>query len=432
MDMKFPRVLVSSIDVWNNTSGSDTFTNLLSGYDSDKVANVFFRSGIPSSPAADRYFYVCENSVIKSIFMWNARTGWEVHKGTDGEKKEIEKNSSIEKTRYSFFSKHRLWLFIYAQEICWKIGRWRSSELTEFVDDFDPEVLFFPIESYIHFNRINRFLIEKTGVPAIAIIWDDNFTYKGRSDLGFLIHRFFLRRSVKKLIDISSKVFVINAKMQKECKEIYGIEAEILTKGANLSVTNREKEKLTSPLRMVYTGKLVYGRLATVQMIADVLDAINHKSIKIEFDIYSGTKLSVVEVQSLQKLGVHFCGSVRQDEIIEIQQNADLLLMAEALSGKHMYDARLSFSTKLVDYLARGKCIVAVGPSDIAPIEYLKDTNAAMIATSREEVAELFLEKVSKEMVVEYGKRARKLAEEKHNIREVQGRLYSAFEKVVE
>jgi hypothetical protein len=50
--------------------------------------------------------------------------------------------------------------------------------------------------------------------------------------------------------------------------------------------------------------------------------------------------------------------------------------------------ARLSFSTKITDYLSSGKCIFAVGNSDLAPIEYLKDNGAALVACSQAEVEE--------------------------------------------
>ena len=429
--MRTPRLLVSSIDVWNNTSGSDTFTNLLSGYNPKKVANIYFRSGVPTSTAATSYFYICENSVIKSIFRQSEQTGWCVEKNVNADgRKEMECNISIEKSRYAFFSKHRLWLFVFARELLWKLGNWKSPELERFVQEFDPEVLFFPVESYIHFNRVNRYLIEKTKVPAIAYIWDDNFTYKGSKNVGFLIHRFFLRRSVKKLVDKVQKVFVINSKMQREFKDCYGIDAEILTKGANIAAYSNSKES-SAPLKMVYTGKMLYGRLETIQMISEILDEVNQNGIKISFEIYSGTQLNEYEKQSLTRKGVHFCGSVTQEKVAAIQAEADILLLAEAISGKHVYDARLSFSTKVVDYLAAGKCIVAVGPRDIASIEYLTDENAALTASNREEILDLFKNQLNVAVVREYGVRARNLAIEKHNIKDVQKHLYDSFASVL-
>ena len=71
----FPRILVSSVDVWNESSGSDTFTNLLSGYESENIANIYIRSGKPTSQVCNKYFYISENAVIKGIFKKNHITG---------------------------------------------------------------------------------------------------------------------------------------------------------------------------------------------------------------------------------------------------------------------------------------------------------------------------------------------------------------------
>ena len=45
----------------------------------------------------------------------------------------------------------------------------------------------------------------------------------------------------------------------------------------------------------------------------------------------------------------------------EIQENADVVVFVESLEKEHRLVARLSFSTKLTDYFASGKCIFALG-----------------------------------------------------------------------
>lgn len=427
----FPRILVSSVDVWNETSGSDTFTNLLSGYNNENIANIYIRSGKPTSQVCNKYFFISENAVIKSIFKKDYITGMCVQRGIEGDvEQQIEREEQEEKKRYSFFFKHRLWVFIYIREMLWALGRWKSKELNKFIEDYKPEVLFFPIESYIHFNKVNEYLVKKTGLPAVGIIWDDNFTYKpNQRNLGFLIHRYFLRKSVKKNLSYCKKVFSISPKLQKELKEVLGVESELLTKGAkienNAIPIYKERE---IPLKMVYTGKLNYGRFGTVRQVADVLDIINTEVMKVELDIYSGTILTDKEKRLLNRRGVSYKGYVTQDRIKDIQQEADILLFAEALDKKHKYDARLSFSTKTVDYLATYKCIVAVGPEDIAPIEYLSNNNVALIACSKEKLR-IILEGVvnNLKLLDEYEEKAYDLVLANHDIKKIQKLLYNVF-----
>lgn len=107
--MKQPRVLILSVPVWNTESGSDTLSNLLSGYGSENVANIYFKSGIPSSDVCRKYFFISENAVIKSIFKKDS-TGFEIDPGRGKQEKvNITSEQETEKNKYSFFSKHRLW-----------------------------------------------------------------------------------------------------------------------------------------------------------------------------------------------------------------------------------------------------------------------------------------------------------------------------------
>lgn len=425
--MDRPRILVSSIPVWNNESGSDTFSNLLSGYDPNKVANIYFKSGIPCSPVCLRYFHISENSVIKSIIKRTAITGREVDAMVVPD--EMNAEQEIERKRYSFFSKYRLWLFLLGRELLWKIGKWTSKEVDEFIEDFKPEVLFYPIEGYLYFNRFTEYLIKKTKATTVGIIWDDNFTYKLHPySLGFRIHRFLLRKQVKRIINASNKLYVINEKMQKELHAEFGYNSDILTKGAEIHAQIEKPSDQGKELTIVYTGKLNLGRLDTVAMLAEVLETQNEKNdLQFRLDIYSGTVLGESEKRKLERKGTHFMGSVPQSEIPRIHKGADILLMAEAINGKHKYDARLSFSTKIVDYLAAGKCILAIGPLDIAPIEYLKKEDAAIVASGRDDLSKLFGGYITNKLIYEYSRKALDTALKNHDIRTIQARLYTSF-----
>lgn len=426
--MNYPRVLVTSIDVWNSESGSDTFTNLLSGYKSSKVANIYFRSGIPTSKAAENYFYISENDVIRSIFNKKIRTGKKVEVLCSQRlKNEIDKDSRIQGRRLSFFRRHRNWAFLIARELLWKIGNWNSMELNLFIEEFDPEILFCPIEGYIHFNRINEHIINKRKIPLITYIWDDNFSYRNCQGIGERIYRLFLHKGVNKLLRLSDQVFVISKKMQEEIKAEFNIDAEILTKGAIHSFDTIPMNKNKFPIEIVYTGKLVYGRLDSLIEVCKIVNEMNKERDTICLKIYSGTQLTDNELKYISGKGIQFCGSVSQDQISDIQKKADVLLMLEALNGKHKYDARLSFSTKVVDYLAQGKCIVAVAPNDIASTEYLKNYDAALCASSENEIYEV-LEMITKDSVREYySKQALKLVKSNHDLGLIQKKLYRSF-----
>ena len=83
----------------------------------------------------------------------------------------------------------------------WLFGKWKTKELLEFTEEFDPEVLFVTIYPVVYTARIQRYLIKTTKKPVVCFIADDNYSYKncGLNPLAY-IHRFWLRCNVKKLI----------------------------------------------------------------------------------------------------------------------------------------------------------------------------------------------------------------------------------------
>ena len=137
------------------------------------------------------------------------------------------------------------------------------------------------------------------------------------------------------------------------------------------------------------------------------LKKINKKEIVAPLDIYSPTVLDDQTLTGLTSNGCTYRGGISKDEVADIQKNADIVVFVESLEKKHRYAARLSFSTKLTDYFASGKCIFAIGDESIAPIVYLKENDAAVIAAEYSQVEEKLYSLIEKpEKILQYGRKA--------------------------
>ena len=191
------RVLVTTVGPWSSKEGADTMSALMSEYGADNVASLYIRATKSDSKSASRYFHIMEGRVMKSIMKRGMTTG-EEFTPVDLSRTKASDDESAEQARYSFFSKCRLGIFIFAREFVWKLGKWKTPELDAFLDDFKPEVLICPIESYIHFNSINQYIIKHCHPKVIGFLWDDNFTYKQEPfNFWHQLHRVWLRRSVR-------------------------------------------------------------------------------------------------------------------------------------------------------------------------------------------------------------------------------------------
>ena len=168
-------------------------------------------------------------------------------------------------------------------------------------------------------------------------------------------------------------------------------------------------------------------------MIADAINEVNKDGIKAELDIYSKDE-PVAEVMARLNNGAsHHRGFIQRDQVDRVQQEADVVVFAEALEGKAANIARLSFSTKITDYLANGKCILAVGKKDIAPIDYFERNDSAIIAYSKQEIFQKISSIVNTPgLIAEYSKKAYDCAVKNHDKKMVDARFIESMVKVVE
>lgn len=434
MHRDLPRILITSIPCWNDSVGSTTFSNLFEWYDSSKIANIYYREGVPSSKVCDTYFKISEPLVIKSIFKRGIKTGKiYLSKSCNGLGSQSDQIAfSKQRKQYKFFQHYRFYIFLLLREILWWLGKWKSKEFNEYLENFRPEIIIFPMESHFYFNRINRYIIRKTGAKAIGYFWDDNFSYKQDSGLIFLIHRFLLRKSLRKTAQMCSRVFAISPKMKQECDALFKVNSILLTKGIDIDQTLKPASISNDPLRMTYTGKLSIGRWKSLARIVSILNKINVNKIQIELYIYTTDTPQKQILRQLQGRGCHFCGAIPVKEVEKIQAESDILLFVESLDRKYKNIARLSFSTKLTDYFRCGKCIFAVGAPDIAPIEYLKDQKAALIATSYEQIEGQIRHLLQdKTMLFKYASNAYNCGRLNHNIKDIKSILETTILEIV-
>lgn len=420
-----PKILICTVDTWNSklsASSSNTFSALFAQYDAQDLANVYIREEFPDSKVCSKYFRISEQLVIKSLVKPKVKTGREVAAAEEASKSDLD---TLEKY-HQLYNKNRAkcsYVKLFIREIIWLFGRWRTKELDAFLEDFSPDVVVFSMEGYIHFNRICRYIVKKTGAKAIGYFWDDNFTYKQlKNNIGFRMFRLFQRRSLKKLVKCTNKFWAISPKTKEEADEFFGIDTILLTKPVDMPEKSIPMTAVyEKPLKMVYTGNLAIGRVSTIIALSKALDKLNKNELLMELEVYTPTALSPEELKELGSF-VRVCPPVPMDKVVGIQEKADILLFAEDIDGPSSKIARLSFSTKITDYLRSGKCILALGNADTAPMEYFAQTGAAICITQKEKIEEnLRMISESPEILTEYATRAYECGKENHDGEKIRG-----------
>lgn len=412
-----PRVLISTVGKWSDV-GADPWSMLISKYDKAKIASLYIRADKNQSPNCNRYFHIFEESVMRSILHPGLQTGEEYYfdssfEVADARPSDVQKR---EKERYEKYSQKKNLFTIIARELVWLFGNWKSKEFKQFISDFDPEVLVFPIESYIHLNRINKYIIKKKHPKVIGFFNDDNFSFKQSKKIGYRVHRIWLRHSVRWLVKHCDTVFAVCPKMKRECDKEFRINSVVLSKPM-VCETEFKPYTPNNPIRLLYAGKLYINRDRTIIAIANAIKKVNVGDIRVVLDVYSGTPLTEETIRAIECTPAsHFRGEIPYAQVFEEMQKSDVLLFVEDLSDKNLA-ARLSFSTKITDLFGSGKCTWAIGNSDLAPIEYIKEKDAGFVSTSEDEIYnDLVCMILRPELISEYAQKGFECGQKFHNV----------------
>ena len=423
-------LVVGGIEPWREDGTAHTLQDIFSCWDASKLGLIYTRSGLPYTDVASRFFQINENMVLKNILKPWKCIGEEV---ISTEKVDVALTQE-EDTRYAKAHQHPSVLMSICREFVWLLGHWKGKKLRAFLEDFNPDLLFVPVYPTVYTGWIQKYVIRKTKKPFVCYLTDDNYSYESCRGLLAYLHRFWLRKNVRWLSTHCKQMYVIVEKEKEETDRLFGTDSVILTKAIDFSNKPYNPHPLNNPIKFVYTGNLLIGRDKTMAMIADAINKVNEEAgeVKACLDIYSGDE-PVAEIMA--RLNAGSCkhnGFLQRSQVNKVQSEADVVVFAEALTGKEANIARLSFSTKITDYLANGKCILAVGKKDIAPIDYFIRNGSAVIADSEQEIYKQIRSIVNHpECIAEYSKKAYECAVRNHEKRAVNNRFIETMCKVV-
>ena len=403
---KLPKVLAISLSTWRKDSGIHTQTDLFKFWDPEKVAQIYLKSDLPNTPVCNRFFQISENAIIHSVLN-RKPIGKEVQNG--GELDEKAKQAlETEKQMYAKAHKKKNWFMTVMRELVWNFGCWKTMALDEFVKDVDADVYFVPIYPVAYTGWLQWHIIKKYPKPYVCYLADDNYSYQScGKNVWAWIHRWMLRRIVKKLATNCTEMFTITRTEGIETDECFGTHHVVLTKGIDYSKLTFDDRTPHTPIRMVYTGNLLIGRAASLCAISRAMKEINKDGVKVTLDIYTPTDLDAESTALLNSNGCTKHAPVTKDKVAQIQREADIVVFVESLEKEHRYDARLSFSTKLTDYFASGKCIFAIGDKAIAPIQYLEEYDCAITCSDYNDVEGQLRKLIDNpDKITEYGRKA--------------------------
>lgn len=427
------KILVVSSTPWNtNNSFGNSYANIFDGLGDVEIANIYCTEGVVNDPVVKYAYRVNEKSMLKKLFGRSHAAGGLVPivqtTGTG------ETYSDSEKKLIRFAKMARWQVLFWAQEFLWKIGGWNEPSLTQFIQEFAPDLVFVPVYGKVHMCRIDLAVYKIAGVPMFGYISDDNYTLRhfSLSPLWW-VDRLYFRRLVKRVIDACDRLYVISDIQKQEYDKIFNKDCHILTKGGDFTQSRPPVKQPGQPIELMFAGNIGSNRWKSLAVLVQQLKKVNIGQTRIRLTIYTATPLTKRMERALNIPGSSVvAGRIPYCEVVKRQKQADVLVHVEATDMVYRWGSHQGFSTKLVDYMLAHRPILAYGLEDQASIAHLKQHNAALVATNPGQLCDLIQQLTEKPAILEeYAQRAWDCGSAHHDIHHFHQMLHQDFEQVI-
>lgn len=432
------RILILSNYPWkNDNSFGNTYSSIFGDIPNTEIAHIYMFDGMPDRVSNVKcYYQILEKDVMRSIIKGGNPVGKEIlvkHEFTPCDKDSLKdaKSKSVYGKLLTFGKKHHWGVLFLARELAWKFGNVNYRGLMNFVNDFNPDIFFLPYSNVYYTNRIALYVKQHLNVPMVVEMAMDHYSMKRLSwNPLFWIDRLGKRKMIRKLAKQSEMFFAISKKLRDELETSLNVPCRILYKTPNKRRSLQEYKPKSEPIKFLFTGNIYSNRWKSLALLAQELQRQNFGHL----DIYTASPITSKIDKALNISGysaVH--PPISQDEVIRLQNEADILVHAEAFDEYNKSLVRCAISTKIMDYLSVGRCILAIGPSDISSIEYLVDNNVAIVADSKKRLSEQIAEiKKSRSLISEYAAKSRNYVAQELDEDKIRLEFYNVLQQVID
>lgn len=370
---KCPRILVISNNPFSDsTNNGKTLASFFDKYPVNNIAQLYFNDESPNNEHYINYFRITDNDIFKCMMSTRDKCGKILYKQIDSKKNNLQKNNHSLINKIKKYNLARI-----VREFFWISKNWKTELLNQWLKEFTPEIIFFCAGDSGFAYDITKY-IQRIFNTKLALYITDDYVLPRRSISPF----WWLRRNyvLKKMRDSVNRcdVFItISKQMRKEYKRLFGKNSII---AVNMSENLRDQSifvKDKPVLTLVYTGSFHHKRYLTLNLLARSLKKYNksENKIKVFLKVYSTQKPSGKIKKYLRIEGAsEFCGKLNSEQLKCVLNSCDILVHVESFDRKSIESARLSISAKIPEYLSLGKSILAIGPNQVASMEYLKDS----------------------------------------------------------
>lgn len=308
-----------------------------------------------------------------------------------------------------------------------------SVQLLSWINKFQPQVIYGHCSS-LHSVRFLRLMQQALKLPLVLHVMDDWAETKYRE--GWLARCFRLRyeREFYNLVRSADVVIAICQEMAEEYERRYQRPVLWLPMPAKVDdyqAVARAEWTVGHPFRIRYGGRVGWAISESLVDLAQVVHALRQDGVDLVFDLAT-FEPEAVPASCFASDGVNVQSPAPLADLPRLQAEVDVLFVCYDFDPRSFAQARYSMPSKLADCMASGTPILVYGPEGLPVVEYARRDGWGLVVDKRDLVA---LKAAVCELVgsvslrEQLGRRAKRLAAERHDVKIVSESFREMLEK---
>lgn len=281
---------------------------------------------------------------------------------------------------------------------------------------FSPEVIFTNLGSIRQIGLVQQVAAEFK-IPIVPYFNDDWPSTHFQGDVLKLIPRWLILRRLQQVMRKASVGGAVSVAMAKEYGERFGIPFELFMYCVD-APSSPPPPPGGDVIRFCYVGGLHLDRWRSLVELGSCLNELSDNGLRAELLVYAPQKdLEQYRSQMSAVGAIQLMGTLRADEVAEALVRNHVLVHVESFHPIMRQCTRLSFSTKIPQYLAAGRPVLAYGPEELASCQYVNETGSGLvIGQQQRELLKNALTQLASQPAIrnEMGERAWRTARLKH------------------
>lgn len=428
------RILLITDEVWNdNVFGNNVLTNWFTDMPDIEIAEICSTPGKPFNRICNNYFQLTDMMALKSLI--SKRAGRSFETSWDEMSRQPQTRNYISESRFYSFMKRASQFNIVPllREFLWKISRIDKKALKQFIDKFNPDIVFCPRRLSWKLMKIEKVVHSLTDAPFIAFTGDDEASFRevSYSPL-FWINRFLFHNAFNRHVKIYSHYFTGSKEQAEEYNAQYHLPTSSLYKSCE-PPENIIDKPIGNPIRIVYAGHIYCNRWKSLASIGEALRELNKNGEKAILEIYTQDELTNEQRGALNERNfIYVKGRVDSRQLKGIYRKSDIALHVESFDKKYRLLTRTSFSTKIIDLLSSTCAVIAICWDRQSGYNYLKENDAAICIPDKDKILETLRSIIDNPSIIaEYSNKAAICAKRNHDKEKIQDQIISTFNSII-